>query len=166
MSYQIESLKRVCGVSHTYVAAVRRSIKEHSSRQPLLSKKPAISFEHEVATLPPSEVIEEPAQQMTQEEFDQIEERDALAEQLDEIEQLKDRLAVAALDASPEEKGLAAETIEGLRKEIKLVKMELNAVISSRDIYMSQNSDLRQRCANYKRMIKKLNTQLVSFEQK
>ena len=153
-------LAKVCGVSHTYVANVRRSIKEQSSRQPLLSKKPAISFEHKVATLPPIEVIEEPNQQMTQEEFDQIEERDALAEQLDEIKQLKDRLAIAGFDATPEEKELAATTIAELRKENKMLQIELNAVKSSCNTLMTQNSELVRECKKQMYVIKKLNAQL------
>lgn len=159
-------IAKVCGVSHTFVANVRRSIKEHSSRQPLMSEKPAISFEHEVATLPPTEVIEEPNQQMTQEEFDQIEERDALAEQIDEIKQLKDRLAIAAFDARPEEKELAAITIAELRAENKRLCVELNAVKSSRDTLMTQDTELRRKCASYKHMVKKLNVQIQTFQQK
>lgn len=159
-------LAKVCGVSHTFVANVRRSIKEHSSRQPLLSKKPAISFEHEVATLPPTEVIEAPNQQMTQEEFDQIAERDALAEQLDAIRQLKDRLAIAAFDASSEEKEMAATTIAELRKENKMLRIELNAVKSSRDTLMTQNSELRRQCNSSKHVVKKLNAQIETLQQK
>jgi len=75
---------------------------------------------------------------------------------LAENEELKARVAVVAMDASPEEKQAATSLIDELREELRITKIELAAVKQSRDQYQSENSQLKSQCAAYQRQLKKL----------
>lgn len=77
----------------------------------------------------------------------------------DENDRLTDRLAVAAMDATPEEKQLAAELIADLRSQLKSANAELEAVRSSRDSFMREVSELKKQCVKNKRQIEKLQKQ-------
>lgn len=77
-----------------------------------------------------------------------------VAELLADNERIADRLAVAAMEATEEEKAMAAETIESLREEIRVLKIELAAVKQSRDQYQSENGQLKKQCAMYAKKLK------------
>lgn len=82
---------------------------------------------------------------------------DAIAILSEENDRLNDRLATVAMDATPEERSAAAETIAGLRAEIKTLKAELSAVKASRDSYMVENRELKNQCASQRKQLAKLN---------
>ena len=69
-------------------------------------------------------------------------------------ERLADRLAVAAMEATEEEKALASETIESLREELRILKIELAAVKQSRDQFQSECAQLKKQCASYVKKLK------------
>lgn len=71
-------------------------------------------------------------------------------------DRLNDRLAVAAMQATEEERAAAAETIADLRAQIKTLTAELNAVKASRDGYMRENSELKSQCSRQKKQLDKL----------
>jgi FtsZ-binding cell division protein ZapB len=73
-----------------------------------------------------------------------------------ENEQLKDRLAVAAMDATDEEKQLAKETIDELRAIVKNLNVELEAVKKSRDQYQRECTELKKQVKMYQNQLKKL----------
>ena len=75
---------------------------------------------------------------------------------LAENEELKARVAVAGMDASPEDKQAATALIDELREDLRVTKIELAAVKQSRDQYQSENSQLKSQCAAYQRQLKKL----------
>ncbi len=72
-----------------------------------------------------------------------------------ENEQLRDRLAVEAMDASEEEKTAAAQTIAELRHQIRTLEAELAATRASRDGYQRQNSELMKQVQIQQRQLKK-----------
>ena len=78
-----------------------------------------------------------------------------VAELVAENERVNDRLAVAAMDGTEEEKAMAADTIESLREELRVLKIELAAVKQSRDQYQSENGQMKKQIASY---VKKLKT--------
>lgn len=74
----------------------------------------------------------------------------------EENDRLNDRLATVAMDATPEERAAAVETIETLRALVKTLTAELDAVKASRDGYMQTNKELMSQCASQRRQIEKL----------
>lgn len=69
----------------------------------------------------------------------------------EEVERLTDRLAVAAMEGTDEERALAATTIAELRKELADKEVTLRAVADSRDSYARENTELKAQCAMYRR---------------
>jgi hypothetical protein len=72
-----------------------------------------------------------------------------------ENEQLRDRLAVEAMDASEEEKTSAAEIIAELRQQVRTLEAELDATRASRDGFQRQNSELMKQVQMQQRQLKK-----------
>ncbi len=57
---------------------------------------------------------------------------------------LKDRLAIAAFDATDEEKQMAEQTIKELREQIRVLEIELVAVKTSRDTFQKENAEMKK----------------------
>lgn len=74
----------------------------------------------------------------------------------EENDALKDRLATEVMDGTLEEKAAALETITALRAEIHSLTINLNAVITSRDICMRELSEVKRQCIYQRRQLKKL----------
>lgn len=154
-------IARRCRVSHTFVNKLRPSdgsAKKHirsgveierkeGKRKPVDTKGP----------VEPQQPKEQPPRQPT--EYTQ--EDEALKYLTEENQRLADRLAVAATDATEEEKSLAAETIEELREQVKMLDMELESVKRSRDIFQSECSELKKQCLSQQRQLKKLQSTLA-----
>lgn len=73
-----------------------------------------------------------------------------------ENDQLRDRVAVAAMHGTDEERAMAAETIAELREQIKTLEAELDAVRTSRDSFQRQNAELMKQVRMQQKQIKKL----------
>ena len=73
-----------------------------------------------------------------------------------ENDQLRDRVAVAAMSGTDEERAMAAETIAELRDQIKTLEAELDAVRTSRDTFQRQNAELMKQVRLQQKQIKKL----------
>lgn len=71
-------------------------------------------------------------------------------------DRLSDRLAVAAMDATEEERAAAAEAIAQLRSRVRTLEIELDAVKSSRDSLMRENNELKSQCARQRKQLDKL----------
>lgn len=84
------------------------------------------------------------------------EDEDPISILSEENDRLNDRLAVVAMDATPEERAAAGDTIAGLRSEVKTLTATLAAVTASRDSYMAENSELKRQCASQKKQLDKL----------
>lgn len=123
-----------CRVSHTFVASLR------------VGENKTVKFNRggKTHTFTKQEK-EEPTEPKENKDQDLI---DHLAE---ENENLKNRLAVQAMDASPEEKKLAEDTIKELNEEIKLLKIELSSVKMSRDAFQKENDELKKQIKAMKR---------------
>jgi hypothetical protein len=74
---------------------------------------------------------------------------------LAENEELKARVAVVAMEGTPEEKQAAAALIDELREDLRITKIELAAVKQSRDQYQSENSQLKKQVLSMQRQLKK-----------
>jgi hypothetical protein len=145
----------LCAVSHTFVARIRAGMKTASVRKPNLMAKPVnpvIKAPSEVATLPPEE------------EYDQRD--DVLLELAEANEALTDRLSIQTMDATDEEKALAAETIANLREENRILTNQCNSLTHSRNTYQHKAAEAIKQCDIYRNVIKKLNKQVEQLQAK
>jgi len=102
-------------------------------------------------------VNERPADIPAHDHMDELAEaRYTINEIAQENEELRDRLAVEAMDATDDEKLLAQTTIKELRAQVKALEAELDAVKSMRDQYMTENEQLKRQCVSQRRKLEKL----------
>jgi FtsZ-binding cell division protein ZapB len=139
-------IARMCDVSHTLVNEIiaERNGTPKKAKPVKLKNVVEAPLEEQPTKdgLPPAKVETFP-------------ENDMVQEVLAENEQLKDRLAVAAMDATEEEKELAQETIEELRTTVKNLNLELDAVKKSRDQFQRECAELKKQVKMYQNQLKK-----------
>jgi uncharacterized ParB-like nuclease family protein len=148
-------IARRCGVSPTFVSNLRDSggpaevkyktkggniaTKAKAPGRPVREKEPELKGPE---VIPPHVEKED----RNQEAIDML---------LAENEELKARVAVVAMEGTPEEKQAATELINELREELRITKIELAAVKQSRDQYQSENSQLKKQVMSMQRQLKK-----------
>lgn len=139
-------IARRCHVSERMVATMRGSnapeVRKFKMADGTIAEKRAANFKKK-------DPIVEAAELLVDNEHDEM-----VAELLADNERIADRLAVAAMEGTEEEKAMAADTIESLREEVRILKIELAAVKQSRDQYQSENGQLKKQCAMYERKLK------------
>ena len=106
--------------------------------------KPEVVKKEIVGAMPP-EVKDDPV-------YDPA--KDAMLEIAKENEQLKDRLAVEVMDASEEEKTMAADTIAELREEVRKLQIINTSLVISRDQFQNENAQLKKQVAVLQRKLK------------
>ena len=144
-----------CHVSPTFVSDLRKgvgkdtgdTVKYTSPSGKVMEKKKA------PGRAPKEPELKEKQDQPTDTNEDQNQE--AIDMLLAENEELKARVAVAAMEGTPEEKQAATEMINELREELRITKIELAAVKQSRDQYQSENSQLKKQVLSMQRQLKK-----------
>jgi hypothetical protein len=155
MDWSNSQIARHCSVSPSFVSNLRDSggpselkyktaggkiaTKAKAPGRPAKQKEPELKGPEVIPTQPESE-------DHNQEAIDML---------LAENEELKARVAVVAMDASPEEKQAATSLIDELREELRVTKIELAAVKKSRDQYQSENSQLKKQVLSMQRQLKK-----------
>jgi hypothetical protein len=73
-----------------------------------------------------------------------------------ENEKLAEQLAIATIDGTAEEKDLATILIADQKEEIRVLKIELVAVKKSRDMFQSENAQLKKQVAMLQKKLKAL----------
>lgn len=148
-------IARHCGVSPTFVANLRDSggpaevkYKTSAGNVATKAKAPGKTKEPE---------LKEPAKQEQPEpKLEDYDPRDELIEHLTkENDELTMNLALAHMGGTEEEKGEAREIINGLREEVRVLKIELVSVKQSRDTFQSENSELKKQVMMQQRQLKK-----------
>lgn len=155
MDWSNSQIARHCSVSPSFVSNLRDSggpselkyktaggkiaTKAKAPGRPAKQKEPELKGPEVIPAHPESE-------DHNQEAIDML---------LAENEELKARVAVVAMDASPEEKQAATSLIDELREELRVTKIELAAVKKSRDQYQSENSQLKKQVLSMQRQLKK-----------
>jgi hypothetical protein len=71
-----------------------------------------------------------------------------------EVSTLSDKLAVASMDGSEEDKSKAKETIESLREEVRLLEIDNRSLKSSMDKYQGENAELKKQVAMLTKRLK------------
>jgi predicted RND superfamily exporter protein len=143
---------RHVGLSHPTVAAIRASmstsapekvkfIKDGKEYEKKRVSERAIKPAPELKSV--AEVTEEPEKHDPKD--------DAIKFLIEENDKLKDQLAAISGDESE----TTMTHISELREELKQAKIELAAVIKSRDSYQAENSQLKKQVSYMQRQIKK-----------
>lgn len=166
-------IAEACGVGHPFVAALRRPAvaeKQQENRAASAAKKaPKVESDSTPAASSPVQKVEsdstsrgqdkakrEQAQAQEHAVNDQLAEaQHTITELADENVQLQDRLAVAAMDASDEEKAQAAETMRGLRARVTALEAEVDALKVSRDTYMREANEAKKSAIYWRKQAEK-----------
>lgn len=82
--------------------------------------------------------------------------REAISYLSDEVDRLKDQIAVGAMEGSEGDRNAAAEIIAGLRQEVATLEAENRAIKVGRDKYQQENAELKRQCQMQRRDIDKL----------
>lgn len=133
-------IAKLCNVSHVFVAKLRKetgAVVEEKTREPKNEPK-----------------IEKRAEDNA-EEFKIQELADALVQAHEEKAQLEDRIAVAATDATPEEKARLSETLAELRNQIKVLEAENKALKASLKIETEEKNQLIRQVNYWKKQATK-----------
>jgi hypothetical protein len=146
-----------CHVSPTFVSDLRKgvgkdtgdTVKYKTPTGKVMEKKKAPGR----AAKEPE--LKEPAKQDQPTDTNDDQNQEAIDMLLAENEELKARVAVVAMEGTPEEKQAASDLISELREELRITKIELNAVKQSRDQYQSENSQLKKQVMSMQRQLKK-----------
>ena len=92
-----------------------------------------------------------------EDDYDMLSElKETVVSLADENTALKDRLAVAVIEGTTEEKTVALDTIESLRAGVKRLEIEVRALTDSRNSYQRENAELKRQCAMQRRQLEKL----------
>jgi len=142
---------KLCRVSHTFVNAIKEKI-EADKDKPKKKDKDPVDFSKK----------NRPDEPQIDTEFDEDDKVHELLVQQKELEEentkLLDALAIKTMDATPEQKKQAGETISELRERITELERQLESITISRDSYMKQNSEMQKQINYYKKELKKVAT--------
>jgi len=145
-----------CRVSPSFVSELRKSIGKDTTDTVKYTTPGGKKMEKKKsAGRTPKEKepeLKEPAAPEPKEENHQ---QEAINMLIAENEELKARVAVVAMEGTSEEKQAATSLIDELREELRVTKIELDAVKKSRDQYQSENSQLKKQVMSMQRQLKK-----------
>ena len=139
-------IARHCGVSHVFVAKMRKELSggEVQTTRKFKTKGGNVST---FTNRQPEPEPEAPVYDEKQEMLDAL---------VVENEKLSEQLAIATIDGTAEEKDLAQSLISEQKEEIRVLKIELVAVKKSRDMFQSENAQLKKQVAMLQKKLKAL----------
>lgn len=133
-----------CKVGHSFVDKLRKEMTVEVPTVGKKSPKPA----------PVLDVENKETEEFDQKEHELQEAQDTIIQLAEENQKLKDSLATGQL---PEDEIVSAEqTIIDLRKQVRTLQAELDAVKSNRDQYIRENEELKKQCLSQRKQLKKL----------
>jgi len=141
------NIARHCGVSHVFVAKMRKELAggEVQTTRKYTNKAGNVStFTNRTPQEPEAQA---PAYDEKQEMLEAL---------VAENEKLAEQLAIATIDGTDGEKDLAAILIAEMKEEIRVLGIELVAVKKSRDMFQSENAQLKKQVAMYQKKLKAL----------
>lgn len=149
-------LSRILGVSNTFVSKIRKAAGKQPDRMEITRKGKEISIAN-----PKKEQPYEPKQESTPPDYEFTEE-DKLQEIatemqsiVEENEKLQIRVAVAAMEATPEEKQAAQTKFDELEAKVKALEEELRVTKITRDSFQRENAELKKQCNYWEKRTKK-----------
>ena len=146
------SIANKCSVTGAFVGRVRKSLNIESKTKKFVNEKGnVVSIKTDGIGRPVDKVEPEDCADDRMQEL-------AIAhiELAEENVLLKDRLAAAVIDATPEEKTQLVETLEQLRATIKSQEAEIVALKASRDGLQQKNADMIKQLAYWKKQAERV----------
>ena len=160
-------IAKQCGVSHTFVKNLRDSgsekpetVKYKTSTGEVAERKATTERKEKPKAEPKPEVKPEPEPQVDSEATQKLAASHELIDMLQtENQQLKDRLALGFMDGTEDDKNLAKQTIDELREELRITKIELEAVKVSRGTFQNECHQMRKQITMLQSKLKKAGIQ-------
>ena len=148
------AIAKTCEVSPHTVAARRESLCNLHSEKPT---ERTYTTKHGTTATMQTASIGKASPAVTLEPAPEVinEDKEAIAILSEENDRLNDRLAVAAMDATEEERAAAAETLEELRKENKMLRAMNKQLTISRDTFQNQVAEMQKQINRQRREIDK-----------
>jgi len=139
-------IARQCRVSVMTVGRIKKSLNiEKKEKKFERNGKQSVMKTENIGVVPPPG-LDNPMQELAV----------AHSELAEENAKLMDMLAVRQMDATPEEKVKAQETLESLRAEIKTLEAELHAVKISRDQLQSKTLEMQKQINYWRKKAEKV----------
>jgi len=148
------TIAKKCQVTGAFVGRVRKTLNLESTARKYVNqhgKVVAIETTNRGRPTEPPEVMPLDDEDNIENDHHVQELANANVELAEENTLLKDRLAVAAFEATPEEKVQLSETMEQLRATIKTQEAEIAALKASRDTLQQKNADMLKMLAYWKK---------------
>ena len=140
-------IARHCGVSHVFVAKMRKELAGGGTKADRKFTNKGGNVSTFTNRAPQEPEAEAPSYDEKQEMLEAL---------VAENEKLAEQLAIATIDGTAEEKDLATILITDQKEEIRVLKIELVAVKKSRDMFQSENAQLKKQVAMYQKKLKAL----------
>lgn len=149
-----------CAVSHPLVSRLRKS----EGKQPDMIAVKRGDVEYKLPNQA-KKVKDEPKIEMQPEEEDKIVEMATEIQSMaEELEEANRRIAVAAMEATPEEKRLASVKLEEMAAEIKTLSENNRVLRISRDTFQNECAELKKQALYGKRRYEKAEKTIESLE--
>ena len=149
-SWSDREIARKCHVSHVFVSKLRNGME--TDQPQVIKHKRSTGEVRETVRQPKKTSAAGNVTTTVPEVTDKHDEKqEAIEFLIEENDKLKDQLA----STTSEDPEFAKEHIEELRAELKQVKIELQAVTKSRDMYQAECAQLKKQVASYQRQLKK-----------
>lgn len=149
-------LSRILKVSNTFVSKFRKAAGKQPDRMEITRKGKEISVSN-----PKKEIKHEPKHEPASPDYEFTEE-DRLQEIstemqniVEENQKLQIRVAVAAMEATPEEKQAAQLKFDEMEADIKTLEEKLRVTTISRDSFQRENVELKKQCNYWEKRAKK-----------
>lgn len=150
-------IARKCAVSPSLVAKLRSEMGNEKVKQKTYKTKHGTEAVMDTSNIGKSKPPKAEEDEEIDTEYDKVHELELTNKDLaDEIESLNDKLAVASIVGGTEEKNVAEDLIADLRKQIKTLEAENDALKSQLATKMTQNADMMKQLAYYKKRIEKI----------
>jgi hypothetical protein len=143
-------IARHCYVSHTFVSKLRS---EYGSSPDKIKVKNA--GKEYIVEKKQKDEPEETAQAVDPAEDKVVELATEINALNEELEATQRRLAIAAVQATPEEKTLYSQKLEEMAETIKTLESNLRVVTASRDSFQREASELKKQCFYWEKRAKK-----------
>jgi hypothetical protein len=147
-------LAKILRVSHPFVAKVRKA----AGKQPDTINVNRKGAKYTVQS--PKKASNEPAPTTPQYEPTEEDKIKEITSEMQDIvvenEKLQTRLAVVAMEATPEERGLAQARFDEMEKTIKTLEADNRVLKASRDSFQRECAELKKQVSYWERRAKKL----------
>ena len=144
-------LGRIMGVSHTFVSKGRKA----EGKQPDVVKVSRDGSDYQLKTNKKDPVNEPVAKSAPEETYEFEELTNTVQELAEENKVLEARVAVAAMEATPEEKKAAASIIAELQATVKTLEMDNRVLKASRDSFQAECLEMKKQATYGKRRYEK-----------